>query len=262
MERSRSSPVAHDWNVCFVQFLVLVSSLDDSTVMYLIALTFALTFTSLAIGADVTVEVQADAKEINERLGLYGLFKGGGLVKGTVAADDKKVVFKVQQEGAFALVLWQRSVIWAPSPEYDKTIFIERNDLVVKLPNKMPIRQFKLVLPPAVVDRVEKDHGDQQFVPCRVQRVENKMAWPHAFRWVLLDRTKDRTGYTGGLEDTLGSFTVTIPQSVGTTVFPAKPEASTTLPHPLLVAPFEIEKEGKLSNPYRESGIYLEWKNE
>lgn len=227
--------------------------------MFRMTLCLCLTFAAVALSADVTVELNSNAEETNNRLELKGLFEGAGSIEGKVMPDGKKIVFTVPQEGAFALVLWQKSVVWAPSPDYDKTIFIGQQDVVVRPPERVTRRKIKLVLPRVVVDRVETDHSDRPFVPCRLQRIEDGVAWPYAFRWILLERTSESFGYIGEMENTPGSYTLTIPQRVGTMAILGKYQPATALPHPLVVVPVNLDKEGKFSNPFREIGMYLEW---
>lgn len=162
-----------------------------------------------ANGADLVVfRGKSVSEEQFDRLELWQLSEPGNPVKRELNGVRSKAVFRKLGIGAYALVCWERRVIWKHSPEFDAIIRIGDKEKGVEytLENSDPTFNLIIQSPQNLQALFEGD----AFVPCKLQRVEGRLASPFGFRWVALN-ADGKGGLTGTVRVPPGAYVVTIP---------------------------------------------------
>lgn len=195
--------------------------------------------------ANLTVIVgdDEDAALNIQQLSLIRLFdsiKSVQALKSDIGED--RVIFRSLPEGAYSVVVWSTKSMWAASPEIDKTILMEGADIVVDLRNvqKPDSRPVIISFSKLAFKELGKFWQTDDFVPCRIQRIEGIMAPSFGFRWVMLRKTNNNT-LEGEVPIAPGDFTLTIPYRTGTEAYPPLKVPPCQLRQPLFSFPFSVE---------------------
>lgn len=184
-----------------------------------------------------------------EQLSLYRLFDSIESIRALKSdVGEDRVIFRSLPEGAYSVVGWSKKSIWAASPEIDKTVLMEDADIVVDLRNvqKSDLRPTIISFSKSAFKELGKFWQTDEFVPCRIQRIEGIMAPSFGFRWVMLKKTDNNT-LEGEMPMAQGDFTLTIPYPTGTEAYPPPKVPSNQLSQPLFSFPFSVEPTWKCS---------------
>lgn len=161
-----------------------------------------------AHGAEIVVlRGKSVSEEQFERLELWQLAEPGNPIKREMNAQRSEAVFRNLTTGGYALVCWERRVVWKPSPEFDTIIRI-RDDAKVEytLEIEDPVFNVNIKSPQNLQALYEGD----AFVPCKIQRVEGRLASPFGYRWMAL-KSDGKAGLTGEVRLPPGSYILMIP---------------------------------------------------
>jgi len=177
-----------------------------------------------------------------EQVSLYRLFDSIESIRAlkTDVAKDR-VLFRGLHEGAYSIVVWSKTALWAASPEIDKTILMESADMVVDLRSarKVSSKSITVSFPKLAFRTLSKFWQTDELVPCRIQRIEGIMAPSFGFQWVMLKKT-GRNTLEGEMPMAQGDFTLTIPYPTGTEAYPPPKVPSNQLRQPLFSFPFSV----------------------
>jgi hypothetical protein len=221
-----------------------------------------LIFASNLHAAELTVSLESElpASKIS-LVSVYRLFERIEKVTPD-AIQERSLVFKSLPHGVYSVVLWEAVPGWLPSPDFDLTITVgKENQTVVVTRN---IQQYKLTyrLPNDLGKIIEERYSNGVMVPCRLQKIRKINTPTFGFRWLIMRRVDDEPYvYTMVADLAPGEYTLTIPTAASGEEFPLPPprRAGWTPPVPLITLPISVSD--KVIGEYDIGGCHVSIKS-
>ena len=192
---------------------------------------------SFAIAAELTVKKgqQLNAHQFST-LELWSIFEPTLIEQPKFSSDGLTATFTDIRPGKYAIVCWEATSPWRPSPVYDATIEIQDGRPTVHtIVAETRSTQISLRTD---IDLVAL-FREVAFIPCKVQRLEAPFAPLFGFRWISL--TKDETDHYIGLAKlSPGHYTLMIPYPKAREGWPPLKQKPFEGDIPLLAVPIQI----------------------
>lgn len=207
---------------------------------------FIIFFYSLSVmGGEIKVKFDAkngsDAS-ILERVAIYRLFEPVGEIK--VERDGEKEMIKASllDSGVYSIVVWAKNQIWAPSPSFDQTVYVDQNSTaevtVIESKNSLSLI---IDLDKKISEKIESVFMSNFMVPFRLQRIEGSGAPSFGFRWIVAMRREDGK-YHAETSAPDGEYILSIPYPVSQEGSPPAKQSLQTIPLALFSWPIRFER--------------------